>query len=588
MDKLRYGNMKPNNGRKTYSFITRKDLTPNELKERTLEGMIERRKKREFQAARRKKTAIRLAAAAAVIAVVVVVTPLRGYASTAANNFYNAIHGWMYNSFPVGQRKSNNGCTVEIVEARVANDFLYLTVNESYDKNLVKRDNETKLYELPDISYAGHIKDNNGNKISFDSGNLMYLWGVSNDHPIYYTGYEQRIVDGAHDDWYKETDAFVMNVGYRIYIPELSSVINSNSKKYTCELNVSSKQMNSSIDFNFDIYNIAEQLKGKSYELNRSFEVKGVEFTLDKLNMSTSVTDLIIKVNMTEKIEHDIEYLLDNFWGCVNVKSDEDESLSMELYSGRWYDNGYIYDFDYDVNSDSIMWDKPKYVKSNGQYYIIISYFDLYGDDYAEKISDNDFTVEVEYLGWNLHDDGDINDYIITDYHPIKDISMNPQKTPDGKYTLNAHIPLESKYGSLDILLKEISERDTVKLEDGAYMHNLKVDAEFNFKNWKSFERDGVLENIYLVNSKNQEVMTIALTVDSGGKSSGTIETREIYCTAVDNKEYFELSDNYSELHVAYVMEGNTNNPNAWFNPKYKAEDIDALNEQRFIHFKIS
>ncbi|MDD6394637.1 MAG: hypothetical protein PUB37_00405 [Firmicutes bacterium] len=147
---------------------------------------------------------------------------------------------------------------------------------------------------------------------------------------------------------------------------------------------------------------------------------------------------------------------------------------------------------------------------------------------------------------------------------------------------------MESKYGSLDILLKEISERDTVKWEDGAYMHNLKVDAEFNFKNWKSFERDGILENIYLVNSKNQEVMTTALTVDSGGKSSGTIETREIYCTAVDNKEYFELSDNYSELHVAYVMEGNTNNPNAWFNPKYKAEDIDALNEQRFIHFKIS
>lgn len=31
---------------------------------------------------------------------------------------------------------------------------------------------------------------------------------------------------------------------------------------------------------------------------------------------------------------------------------------------------------------------------------------------------------------------------------------------------MNAHIPMESKYGSLDILLKEISERDTVKWED--------------------------------------------------------------------------------------------------------------------------
>ena len=120
--------------RNTYRFITRTDPTPAALKEKTLEKMRGRRRENEQKAALRRKKWLRVSAAAAVLAGVVAVTPLRGYVVSAASGVCRMISSWREDVFPVDVKQSDNGCTVEIIESRVANDFLYLTVKEYYPK----------------------------------------------------------------------------------------------------------------------------------------------------------------------------------------------------------------------------------------------------------------------------------------------------------------------------------------------------------------------------------------------------------------------------------------------------------------------
>lgn len=62
---------------------------------------------------------------------------------------------------------------VEIVESRLANDFLYFTVKEYYPNDLVTRDSDTGQYTFPDIVYSGSIRDNEGNALPFDSRQIM-------------------------------------------------------------------------------------------------------------------------------------------------------------------------------------------------------------------------------------------------------------------------------------------------------------------------------------------------------------------------------------------------------------------------------
>lgn len=578
--------------RNTYKFITRVDPTPVELKKETLSGMIEHKKEREARAAVRRKRAIRTTAAAAALVLAVAATPLRGYVASAAGSVYNAIIGtWKEDVFPVKLKKSNNGCTIEIIESRVANDFLYLTVKEYYPKGMVARDDDTKLYSMPEIVYSGSIKDNEGNEIKFGSSNVMHLWAMGNDHDTYEEGYEDRVITESADSAIESGDDFVVNAQYRIYMPELASVVNSADKKYTCRIDAVSAEMNSNINFDFTLDNIKEAIGSKTYSLNRTFELECAEVTFEKLSFSDSGADLIIKIDPNDNLSsEEVKDLVGNFYVSAHARSDSDNLKFAWLYCDMLNNHGYVYDLDEDINADSMMWNKPRCMKLNGSYYLIISDFADQPDSSYDMngITGGDFTVEIDYIRWRPQLEGHDGDDMTAVYHKLDDIAITAKKVSDSKYSFSDNnIYLEGGRGNLNISLKDISETETVKLADGSYQHTLSVNADIKYSDWDGMVKDGAWESISLVNAAGKEVVNIGMQIDTGDiNKSGSMKAEKVKCVVVDNNKHFKLSENNLKLHVAKVIETQTYEPNGWFNSKYSSEDIDALNEQRYFHFK--
>lgn len=597
--------------RKTYELITKVDPTPTALKKATYQGMMARKREREAKISARRKRAIRTTAAAAALVLAVTATPLRGYVVSAAGDVYNAIvRNWWEDVFPVNLKKSDNGCTVEIIESRVANDFLYLTVKEYYPKNLVSRDEETKLYTMPDIAYSGSIKDNKGNEITFEPANVMYLWAMGNDHDYYKDGYEDRMITQSAESADESGDEFVVNAQYRIYLPELSTVVNSENKKYTCTVDAVSNQLGSNIDFEFPLDNINEAVSNRSYDLNRTFHLDGVDVTLQKLAFSPSSADLVIRLDPDDNLsDEELADLLDRFDASVQVRNDEDvkklaewaaapdrKEADGETLGFAWLTNdglnghGYVYDLDEDINADSMMWDKARRMKLGGSYYFVISDFaDQPSSSYdMEKILRSDFTVEIEHLYWHpLVESRDATD-MISYYSTLDDIALTAEKVGTDCYSFaDNHIKLPGNNGNLDITLKALSETETTKLPDGTYRHTLDVEADMAFSDWDGFVKEDAWENISLVDSEGKEVLKASLNLGTCEAKSGTLSPNRVKCVVVDSNKHFTLSKDSLTLYVAKVTETGTIRLNGWFNPNYSGENVDLLNEQKYFHIKV-
>ena len=604
-------NTEENGTRKTYQFITKVDPTPKELKKATYQGMMARKQERENKAAANRRKAIRTTAAAAALVLAVTATPLRGTVVHAASDVYQAIvSNWREDVFPVNLKKSDNGCTVEIIESRVANDFLYLTVKEYYPKDLVSRDEETKLYTMPDISYTGSIKDNKGNEITFDSSNVTYLWAMGNDHNNYKADYEERVITQSAESADESGDDFVVNAQYRVYLPALNTVVNSDNKKYTCTVDAVSNQLGSRLDFEFPLDNINEAVNNQSYDLNRTFHLDGVDVTLQKLSFSPSEANLVIKLDPDNALSaEELEDLLDRFDASVQVRNDEDvkkleawaaapdrKKDDDETYGFAWLTNdrlnnhGYVYDLDEDINADSMMWDKDCIMKLGSSYYFVISDFaDQPSSSYdMEKILRSDFTVSIDHLYWHPLVESHGATDMIAYYSKLDDIALTAEKVGTGSYSFADNlIKLPGGRGDLDITLKGVSEIGTAKLSDGSYQHTLDVDAAITFSDWDGMVKDGVWENISLVNGEGKEVLKVSLNLDTCDSSSGTMAPNNVKCVVVDNNKHFTLSKSALPLHVAGVTETGTIELNGWFNPNYSSENIDLLNEQKFFHIAV-
>lgn len=604
----RYERQKEQNKvRKTYQFITKADPTPQALKKATYQGMMARKKEREQKKSANRRKAIRTSAAAAVLVAAVAATPLRGTVVHAASDVYQAIvSNWREDVFPVNLKQSDNGCTVEIIESRVANDFLYLTVKEYYPKDLVSRDEETKLYTMPDISYSGSIKDNKGNEVTFAPDNVMYLWAVGNDHMYYTEDYEGRNLTQSAESAADGSDEFVVNAQYRIYLPEMSSVVNSSKKKYTCTVDAVSQQLGSQLNFDFPLDNTTEAINNKRYELNRTFPLNGADVTFQTLAFSPSGADLIVRIDPSADLsENAVKDFINNFDASVYVRNDEDikkqeawavdsdrEKLNGETYGFAWLYNdrannhGYVYDLDEDINADSMMWDKDRCMKLGGSYYCIVSDFaDQPSSSYdMEKVTRSDFTVEIEYLRWRSQSYQGTE--MLSHYDTLDDITLTAEKTGTGSYSFSDnHIKLPGNYGDLNITLKNISETKTTKLKDGSYRHTLNVNADIAFSDWDDMMKGGVWENISLVNSEGKEVVNVGLNIDNFDRN-GTDVPVAVKCVVTDNNKHFTLSDSDLTLHVANVIESLTYDPTGWFNPNYSSENVELLNEQKYFHVK--
>lgn len=597
-------------GRKIYPFITKVDPTPEALKQATLRGMIVRRQERERKTSARRRKLIRTTAAAAALILAVTATPLRSYVAHAAGTVYHAIvHNWREDVFPVNLKKTDNGCTVEIIESRVANDFLYLTVKESYPKDSVSRDEDTQLYSLPDIAYCGSIKDNEGNAISFDSSQVMYLWAVGSDHGIYKDGYGDRVITQSEDSPNESDDEFVVNAQYRVYLPELRSVVNSANKTYTCAVEADSRQMHSHLAFDFSLDNVSETIGSKRYELNRTFTLDDADVTLQTLAFSPSGADLIVRIDPDDTLSlGEAAALIDSFDASVYVRNDADVKKLSEspdnakekqpepvgfawLTSDLLNGHGYVYDPNEDVNADAMMWNQPRGMKIGDSYYLVLSDFaDRPGSSYdMEKVIRSDFTVEVEYLRWCSYAEDRSAADLPTHYYQLDDISLTARKVDTGKYSFSGRpIHLPGERGDLDITLKEIAETGSEKLSGGKYRHTLDVDAEMAYYHWDSMAKDATWENLTLVNADGEEVMTVGLQIETmGAVHDGVTRPFAVTCEVVDKNKHFTLSENDLTLYVSKVIETQSYEPNGWFNARFNSENVDLLNEQRFFHIRV-
>ncbi|MBQ4397011.1 MAG: hypothetical protein II828_05765 [Clostridia bacterium] len=596
--------------RKKYRFITRVDPTPAELKEATLRGMIARRQERKRKAYACGRKIIRAAAAAAALMLAAVATPLRSYVAHAAGTVYQAIaHHWREDVFSVNLKKSDNGCTVEIVESRLANDFLYFTVKEYYPNDLVTRDSDTGQYSFPDIVYSGRIRDNEGNALPFDSRQIMCLWAVGSDHAFYRKGYENRVFTQSAENEDERNSEYVVNAQYRVYLPHMSAVVNSAEKTFTCSVEAISHQMHSHLAFDFPLDNVSETVGSKRCELNRTFPLDGANVTFQTLAFSPSGADLIVRIDPDRRLSSEqAAALIDSFDASVYVRNDADaKKLSQQsgdakekqpdpigyawLTSDLLNGHGYVYDLSEDVNADAMMWNQPRGMKMGDSYYLVLSDFaDQPNSHYdMEKITRSDFTVEIEYLRWCSDSENLSAADMPTHYIGLDNYFLNAQKVDAGHYAFTGQpIHLPGAYGDLDIMLMEITETQTRTVSNGKYSHILDVEASMAYSCWDSMVKDATWENIYLVNAAGEEVMTIGLQIETlGAVRDGVTRPFAVKCEVTDKNKHFALSENNLTLYVSKVVETQSYEPNVWINARFNSEDVDLLNEQRYFHIQV-
>ena len=120
-------------GREPRDYIVESVTVPEGLEEKVLAAMTQKRKeieeknmeKQEKKAAH-KSVALRAAVIAAVITLMILIIPSsRQVVVSAAESAWNAFHSWVDDVFHVGMKQTKNGYTMEIIDARVSDDFLY-------------------------------------------------------------------------------------------------------------------------------------------------------------------------------------------------------------------------------------------------------------------------------------------------------------------------------------------------------------------------------------------------------------------------------------------------------------------------------
>lgn len=281
---------------------------PEELEQRTLAAMTALREfqaEEEIREAERRaqgKTArnlIRAAAAAAALALIITVTPLRGYVASAAESFYHAVHSWQEDVSPVGITKSADGCTVELVEARLSNELMYLTFDEDYteyaDQIRQLHAEEPDLYDNLVLSadYTGEISDGEGHSIRFDNETMAAV--------------ENLVMEDNRNTEYEDTAHQIKQ--YRIYLPGLKELINSKKKTYTVSVAVSPKaryggeafETITTLNFSFalDEKTITPVLSSQIFDIDYSYTVGNVRFDFEKLYVGKTESSFAVALTPT-------------------------------------------------------------------------------------------------------------------------------------------------------------------------------------------------------------------------------------------------------------------------------------------------
>lgn len=295
---------KKDNGRERVTLMLNECHVPAELEERTLKAMTALREfqaeeeAREAERRAQHKTArnfIRAAAAAAALILAVTVTPLRGYVASAAEGLYQAVHNRGEDVSPVNIKKSADGCTVEVVSARLSNEFIYLTFDEDYTEYAAQA--KQRYGEASDspgnlvfsADYAGELSDGEGHAIRFGNDSMALV--------------ETTVLSAENENTVHQRKQ------YKIYLPGLKEFITSKKKTYTLSVTVSPKarygsqtaETITSLDFSFapDDKAIAPARSSQTFRIGYSYTVGNVRFDVQNLYVGETESNFAVMLTPT-------------------------------------------------------------------------------------------------------------------------------------------------------------------------------------------------------------------------------------------------------------------------------------------------
>lgn len=335
---------------------------PEELKLMTLGAMNKMQKDKQ----RRRKAVMKVVSAAAVMVIGVMMTPLSGCAMSAAEGAYNAMQQWFEETSHIGMKRYDSGCEMELIEERMANQFLYVTFEEDFEKyiaeykeqyrywifNMTKEEYQAFLnsnlydfeyfYEFEEeyeeyadyadeegylakyfyydpgitVTISGEIRDSDGNVLTFDEG------AVSLD--------DSREDNVATNDSYQESDELHERVKtYRIYLPELMEFINA-GKKYTCNMDVTLSSVNeygdiewdiTTFHYDFSINNTNSVLTAEEYELDASYTLGNLSLDFQKMIVGQNESNIVAELTPHGKLAEALanKDIRDEFGAWVEV-----------------------------------------------------------------------------------------------------------------------------------------------------------------------------------------------------------------------------------------------------------------------------
>lgn len=302
-----------NNGeenRKRITLILNECHVPEELEQRTLQAMAAMRDVQAQEAARvkaqkevqkavlreshqfNKKTLFRGVAIAAVLTIMVTVTPLRNLVASAAESVYHAFHSADQDAIAMNMGTSFNGCKINAIGARLSNECLYLTLNEDYSEyaNKFLQSNKALSAEQLQISinYTGSISDSKGQSVAFTNKSMLLLDSAAADE--------------------ESLDGYSNIRQYKIYLPGLKDIINSEKKDYiltiACAPQISINGGKPTIDnassgsFSRDlgIDYIDSVLSTKVFDLDESYTVGDIKFDFQKLYVGPTESSFVAEL----------------------------------------------------------------------------------------------------------------------------------------------------------------------------------------------------------------------------------------------------------------------------------------------------
>lgn len=413
--------------RQTAQLMMKGYAASDELKERVVSAMARRREENERKKALRaqtaKKAAMRVAAFAAIFALVVTATPLRGYVASAAAS----VHSWTEDVFEVGMKKTKNDCTVRIIEASVANDFLYLTVNETY---------KGKDDENFHVSYSGTINEGLFNKLAFDDANrreslrnvFLERASVYGDSPFYDEGNQANNL-------------------IKIYIPEIKDFITDADKNYKCKLTAdvtdNSGKSLAKLNFSFKLGNVDGVLTSKDVPLDYTLETEDLTFDFEKIEVSGNGTsELFMQITPRNGFDMEQPFSVDTCFTLGNLNALHDNYRQDETAH-------VVYDSNEDLFMQAVAGYTNSFYTIDGKCYGIFSLNDV-GNDNDER--------SVDYLNYEGLTNPDVNlylSYVCYDFYDpeVKQWVMKP--TP----TKTNYFDIIEKYDSVDLKMYGLENR---------------------------------------------------------------------------------------------------------------------------------